>query len=74
MQSSNRLTTRADLAYARNRALVDVMRDCGYVDTRGMGVSKTIIPGMRKRNGTEPELIEEAERFTVRLRKEPPAS
>ena len=62
---------RAGLRYARNQTLVNVMRDYGYVDARGMGVRNKIIPGMRAHNGTEPDLIEEEYRFTVRLRKEP---
>ena len=65
---------RRGMRYARDQVLVNVMRDYGYVDGRGMGVSKKIVPGMRKHNGTEPELIEEGERFTVRLWKDPPAS
>ncbi len=60
--------------YARNQTLVNVMRDYGYVDPRGMGIRKKIIPGMRAHNGTEPDLIEEEHRFTVRLWKEPKPS
>jgi len=59
------------LRYARNQVLVNVMRDYRYVDFRGMGIREKIIPGMRDHNGTEPELIEEHERFTVRLWKDP---
>ena len=59
------------LRYARNQTLVNVMRDYGYVGARGMGVRTKIIPGMLAHNGTEPELIEEEHRFTVRLWKEP---
>ena len=55
------------MRYARNQTLVNVMRDYGYVDARGMGVRNKIMPGMRAHNGTEPELIEEENRFTVRL-------
>ena len=62
---------KSGLRYARNQALVNVMRDYGYVDARGMGVRNKIIPGMRAHNGTEPDLIEEAHRFIVRLWKEP---
>jgi hypothetical protein len=36
-----------------------------------MGVPRKIIAGMRAHNGTEPDLIEEEDRFTVRLWKEP---
>ena len=56
--------------YARNQTLVNVMRDYGYVDARGMGVRNKIIPSMRDHNGTEPDLIEEENRFIVRLWKE----
>ncbi len=58
------------MRYARNQTLVNIMRDYGYVDARGMGVRNKIIPGMRAHNGTEPDLIEEEHRFTVRLWKE----
>ena len=61
---------RLGLRYARNQTLVNVMRDYGYVDARGMGVRNKIIPGMLAHNGTEPDLIEEEHRFTVRLWKE----
>ena len=64
---------KAGVRYARNQTLVNVMRDYGYVDTRGMGVRNKIIPGMRAHNGTEPDLIAEEHRFTVRLWKAPPA-
>ena len=57
---------------ARNELLKDVMRDYGYLEHMGMGVPRKIIRGMREHNGTEPDLIEEDERFTVRLRKDPP--
>ena len=58
---------KAGVRYARNQTLVNVMRDYGYVEALGMGVSRKIIPGMRAHNGTEPELVQEAHRFTVRL-------
>ena len=58
---------------ARNELLKDVMRDYGYMEHMGMGVSRTIIRGMRKHNGTEPDLVEDGERFIVRLWKEPRA-
>ena len=58
---------RSGMRYARNQTVVNVMRDYGYVDARGMGVRNKIIPGMRAHNGTEPDLIEEEYQFTVRL-------
>ena len=57
---------------ARNELLKDVMRDYGYLEHMGMGVPRKIMRGMKEHNGTEPELVEDEERFTVRLRKEVP--
>lgn len=58
-----RLGTRS----ARNQMIKDVMRDYGYLEHLGMGVSRKIIRGMREHNGTEPDLIEQDERLLVRL-------
>ena len=52
---------------ARNQLIKDVMRDYGYVEHMGMGIPFKIIQGMRAHNGTEPELLAEDERFTLRL-------
>lgn len=52
---------------ARNQLLKDVMRDYGYLEHSGMGVPRKIVKCMREHNGTEPELIEEGEFFTIRL-------
>ena len=52
---------------ARNQLLKDVMRDYGYLEHMGMGIPRKIIKGMRKHNGTEPDLIEDGERFILRL-------
>ena len=62
---------KSGVRYARNQTLVNVMRDYGYVDARGMGVRNKVIPAMRAHNGAEPDLIAEEHRFTVRLRKAP---
>ncbi len=70
----NTVTTegmKAGVRYARNQTLVNIMRDYGYADARGMGIRTKIIPGMRAHNGTEPDLVEEESRFIVRLWKEP---
>lgn len=56
---------------ARNELLKDVMRDYGYLEHMGMGVPRKIVRGMQELNGTEPDLIEDEERFIVRLWKEP---
>jgi ATP-dependent DNA helicase RecG len=58
---------KAGLRYARNQTLVNVMRDYNYVEARGMGIRNKVIPLMRAHNGTEPELLDEEYRFTVRL-------
>jgi len=58
--------------YARNQTLVNIMRDYGYVEYRGMGIRHKVIPGMKKHNGTEPDFIETDFSFTVRLWKEQP--
>ena len=52
---------------ARNQLIKDVMRDYHYLEHSGMGVPRKIVKCMREHNGTEPVLIEEGERFTVRL-------
>ncbi len=70
----NTVTTegmKAGVRYARNQTLVNIMRDYGYADARGMGIRTKIIPDMRAHNGTEPDLVEEESRFIVRLWKEP---
>ena len=51
----------------RNILLMNIMRDYRYVDHMGMGIPRKIVQGMKEHNGTEPELIEEDERFIVRL-------
>lgn len=52
---------------ARNQLLKDVMRDYGYLEHMGMGVPRKIVRGMHDHNGTEPDLVEDGERFIVRL-------
>jgi ATP-dependent DNA helicase RecG len=52
---------------ARNQLLKDVMRDHGYLEHMGMGVPRKIVKLMREYNGTEPDLVEDGERFTMRL-------
>ena len=69
----NTITTdgiKAGARSARNQTLVYIMRDYGYADAGGMGVRNRIIQSMRDHNGTEPDLIEDEARFTVRLWKE----
>ena len=58
---------------ARNELLKDVMRDYGYLEHMGMGIPRKIMHSMREHNGTDPDLVEEDERFILRLRKNPRA-
>jgi ATP-dependent DNA helicase RecG len=39
----------------RNTIIVDVLRDYGYVDARGMGVRRKIVPLVRESSGSDPE-------------------
>ena len=56
---------------ARNELLKETMRDYRYIEANGLGVPRRIVRGMQEHNGTNPDLIEEEHRFTVRLWKEP---
>ncbi len=57
---------------SRNELIKEVLRDYRYIEATGLGVPRKIIQGMREHNGTDPDLIEEDERFIVRLWKEKP--
>ena len=59
------------LRSARNELLKEILRDYGYVEHFGLGVRRRIIGAMRSHNGTDPDLIEDENRFTVRLWKKP---
>ena len=48
----------------------EVLRDYRYVEAIGLGVPRKIVRGIREHNATDPDLIEEDDRFTVRLWKE----
>ena len=52
---------------ARNQLIKDVMRDYRYIEHSGMGIPRKIVKCMKEHNGTEPVLIEDGERFTIRL-------
>ncbi len=51
----------------RNELIKEVLRDYRYIEATGLGVPRKIIRGMLDHNGTEPDLIEEEDRFIVRL-------
>jgi ATP-dependent DNA helicase RecG len=65
---------RAGYRASRNELIKEVLRDYRYIEATGLGVPRKIIEGMRMHNGTEPDLIEEEDRFIVRLWKEPRAA
>lgn len=52
---------------ARNELIKEVLRDYRYIEATGLGVPRKIIRGMLEHNGKEPDLVEEEDRFTVRL-------
>ena len=41
----------------RNQLIMEILRDYGYVDSRGMGVRTKVVPLMRKLNNADPEFI-----------------
>jgi ATP-dependent DNA helicase RecG len=58
----------------RNPIIVEVLRDYGYVDARGMGVRNKIIPLMREMNGAEPGFDASEDHVRVTLPKSTPDS
>ena len=58
---------------SRNVFLTEILKDYGYIEHLGMGVPNKIIRSMQEHNGTEPDLIEDDDRFTVRLWKNSPS-
>ena len=52
----------------RNPICLEVMRDYGYVDARGMGVRTKVIPLTRKLTGHDPEFIAADDCFTTTIR------
>lgn len=63
---------RAGYRASRNELIKEILRDYRYVEATGLGVPRKIIQGMRTHNGTEPDLVEQEDRFVVRLWKERP--
>lgn len=55
----------------RNPMIMDILRGYGYVDSRGMGVRKKVIPLMREANGTEPSFEATDDYLKTTLYKEP---
>lgn len=54
---------------SRNEIIKETLRDYRFIDARGLGIPRKIIAGMREFNGTAPDLLEEEQRFIVRLRR-----
>jgi ATP-dependent DNA helicase RecG len=52
---------------ARNPLIVEVLRDYGYVDARGMGVRTKIVPLLRQHNGVPPDLEATEDYVLVRM-------
>ena len=61
---------RAGYRASRNELVKDVLRDYRYVEATGLGVPRKIVLGVREHNCTDPDLIEDDDRFIVRLWKE----
>ena len=55
---------------SRNEPIKDVLRDYRYIEDSGLGVPRKIIKGMREHNRTEPDFIENEDRFIVKLWRE----
>jgi ATP-dependent DNA helicase RecG len=61
---------RAGYRASRNELIKEVLRDYRYIEATGLGVPRKIVQGMLAHNGTEPDLVEEEDRFIVRLWKQ----
>ena len=57
----------------RNPLIVDVLRDYGYVDARGMGVRNKIIPLLREWNRVEPEFHATEDHLKLTMQRGPVA-
>ena len=62
---------RGIIRVTRNELLKQVLRDCRHIEHFGLGVRKRIIQSMQAHNGTDPDLVEEEDRFKVCLWKSP---
>jgi ATP-dependent DNA helicase RecG len=58
---------RAGYRASRNELIKEVLRDYRYIEATGLGIPRKIVRGMLAHNGTEPDLIEDEDRFIVRL-------
>lgn len=53
---------------ARNAILVEVLRDYGYVDARGMGIRTKVVPLIKKFSGTDPQFEATEDYFKTTVR------
>ncbi|HLP46956.1 MAG TPA: ATP-binding protein [Candidatus Deferrimicrobium sp.] len=60
---------KAGQQYPRNPLLIRYSRDYGYMDDRGMGIRKKVIPLMIEDNKSEPEFEITGDYFKVILKK-----
>ena len=61
------------LRVPRNPNIVNILRDYDFMEHRGMGIRRKVIPLTRAHNGTEPEFDATEDYFKVTLRKGPKA-
>ena len=59
------------LRVPRNPNIVNILRDYDFMEHRGMGIRRKVIPLTRAHNGTDPEFDATEDYFKVTLRKEP---
>jgi ATP-dependent DNA helicase RecG len=57
----------------RNPLIVDVLRDYGYVDARGMGVRTKIVPLLIRHNGVGPDFESTEDYLRLRMFRDPAA-
>jgi len=58
------------LRVPRNSNIVNILRDYDYMEHRGMGIRRKVIPLTRAHNGTDPDFDATEDYFKVTLRKE----
>ena len=58
------------LRVPRNPNIVNILRDYDYMEHRGMGIRRKVIPLTRAHNGTDPEFDATEDYFKVTLRKQ----
>ena len=61
---------REGLRVPRNPNIVNILRDYDFMEHRGMGIRRKVIPLTRAHNGTDPEFDATEDYFKVTLRKE----